>query len=65
MDGNDVRQGYKTYNKELKDQREYELRINPPKPKEVKKVKTDEVIRQEEEAKNEKNSNTDLHNLYK
>lgn len=65
FDGDDVRQGYKNYNKELKEQREEELRKNPPKPKEKKKIKTDEVLMQEEQAKNEDKSGTDLHNLYK
>ena len=63
MDGNDVRQGYKQYNKELKDEREREARIHPPAPKEVVREKTDEVLDQEESAKNEQQ--TDLHNLYK
>ena len=65
FDGSDIRQGYKKYNKELKEQREYEARVNPPAPKEVKKIKTDEVLMQEEKAKNEDKSGTDLHNLYK
>ena len=65
MDGDDLRTGYKKYNKELSDERERELRIHPPKPKEVKKTKTDEVLAQEEKAANENKEGTDLHNFYK
>jgi len=65
VDGSDVRQGYRRVNEDLKKEREEELRRNPPKPKEVKKVKTDEVLKQEEEASKEDKSATDLHNLYK
>lgn len=65
IDGSDVRQGYRRVNEDLKKEREEELRRNPPKPKEVKKVKTDEVLKQEEEASKEDKSATDLHNLYK
>ncbi|MBR2677939.1 MAG: hypothetical protein IKE63_00785 [Bacilli bacterium] len=65
MDGEDVRIGYKQYNKELEDERKRELKRNPPKPKEKVKVKTDEVIAQEERAKNTDKTSTDLHNLYK
>lgn len=65
FDGDEVRKGYEKYNKQLAEEREHELEVNPPKPKEVKKVKSDEVIKQEEEAQNEDKSGTDLHNLYK
>jgi len=65
VDGSDVRQGYRRVNEDLKKEKEEELRRNPPKPKEVKKVKTDEVLKQEEEASKEDKSATDLHNLYK
>ena len=65
MDGDDVRIGYRKYNKQLAKERKEELKRNPPKPKEFTKVKTDEVIAQEERAKNEDKSGTDLHNLYK
>ena len=41
MDGDDVRIGYRKYNRQLKDERERQLRLHPPKPKEVKKTKTD------------------------
>ncbi len=64
-DGNSIRRGYKKYNKKLQKEREEELKKNPPPVKEVKKTKTDEVLKQEEEAKNEDKSGTDLHNLYK
>ncbi len=63
MDGNDVRQGYKEYNNDLKREREKEARENPPAPKEVVKEKSDEVIAQEQQAK--ENNPTDLHNMYK
>ena len=65
FNGDDVRIGYKKYNKELKEQREYEARVNPPKEKEPIKVKTDEQILQEEKAAHEDKSGTDLHNMYK
>ena len=65
MDGDDIRTGYKKYNKELQLKREYEARVNPPKPKEKVKTKTDKVLYQEEQAKNEDKSGTDLHNMYK
>lgn len=65
FDGEDVRTGYKNYNKELKEEREKELKEHPPVEKEPVKVKSDEVIAQEEQAKHEDKSSTDLHNLYK
>lgn len=65
FDGEDVRTGFDKYNKDLKKKREKELKKNPPKPKEFTKVKTDEVLAQEEAAKKEDKSSTDLHNMYK
>ena len=65
FDGNDIRKGFKDLNKELAKEREEELKKNPPKPKEIKRTKTDEVLRQEEEARKEDKFGTDLHNLYK
>ena len=65
FDGKDVRNGYNKYNEELAKERERELKRNPPKEKEPVKVKSDEVLQQEEAAKNEDKSGTDLHNLYK
>ena len=65
MDGDDVRVGYKKYNKELERQRKQDLIDNPPVEKPKKRIKTDEVLRQEEEASKEDKSGTDLHNLYK
>ena len=66
FDGEDVRKGYQKWNKEQQIKREEELRRKPPQPKEIKKVKTDEVIQQEiEMAKKENKEQTDLHNLYK
>lgn len=63
MDGEDVRQEYAYINKELRKEREYNERVNPPPPKEIKKIKTDEVLQQEKEQ-NEK-QDSDLSNLYK
>ena len=65
FDGSEVRAGFRKYNKDLKKERERKLKENPPKPKEFTKVKTDEVLAQEEQAKKEDKSATDLHNLYK
>lgn len=65
MDGEDVRIGYKKYNKELEDDRERELRMHPPKPKPKEKIKSDEVLEQEKKAQEEDKTGTDLHNLYK
>ena len=65
MDGDDVRAGYKKYNKELKDEREYQERVNPKVEPEPVKEKSDEVLKQEEAAQNEDKSGTDLHNMYK
>lgn len=64
MDGSDTRAGYRNLNKELKRERERELRENPPKPKEIKKTKSDEVLKQEEKE-NTSRDNSDLHNFYK
>jgi hypothetical protein len=64
IDGNKVREGYKEYNEELRKEREEYLKNNPP-VEEVKETKPEEILRQEEEAKNEDKSSTDLHNLYK
>ena len=65
FDGNDIRRGYKKYNKELAEERELERKKNPPKPKEVVKTKSDEVIRQEELEKRRKKEDSDLHKFYK
>ena len=66
FDGDNVRVGYRKWNKDQQRKREEELRKNPPKPKEIKKTKTDEVLKQEQiEAQNEHKDETDLHNLYK
>ncbi len=63
MDGNDVRQGYKQYNKELAAERKKEAIINPPAPKEVKSEKSAQVIAQEQRA--QQGEETDLHNMFK
>lgn len=65
MDGDDIRRDYKKYNKRLKEERDYNNRVNPPPVVEPPKEKRDEVIMQEEQAANEDKSGTDLHNLYK
>ena len=65
FNGDDIRQGYKKYNKELKEKREYEERVNPKPVKKPIKTKSDEIIQQEEKAAKEDKSGTDLHNLYK
>ena len=65
FDGDDVRQGYKRVNEDLKKEREEELRRNPPQPKEIISDKPVEVLEQEEAAAKEDKSATDLHNLYK
>ena len=65
VDGDDVRDGYDKYNKKLQEDREEELRKNPPKVEEKKPNKPIEVLEQEEEAKHEDKNGTDLHNLYK
>ena len=65
MDGDDVRIGFKKYNRKLRDDRERELRLHPPKPPEKIKTKTDQVLAQEEAAKTEDKTGTDLHNFYK
>ena len=64
MDGEDVRQEYAYINKEKRIEREYNNRVNPPKPKPVIKNKTDE--QREQEIKEAEGSGTsDLHNMYK
>ena len=66
MDGEDVRQEYAYINKEKRLEREYNNRVNPPKPKEVKKNKTDEQRQQEiREKELEDNGDSDLRNMYK
>ena len=66
VDGEDVRQEYAYINKELRKERERELKRNPPKPKEVKPNKAPEIIEQEK-IQNEKDlaDDSDLHNMYK
>lgn len=65
MDGEDVRQGYAFKNEEMKEEREKELRRNPPKPPEKKQIKTDEVLEQEQQEANKDKTDTDLHNMFK
>ena len=49
----------------LKEDREYEERVHPKPVKEKKKTKTDEVLKQEEKAKNEDKDHTELHDFYR
>lgn len=65
FDGNDVRGAYKKVNEDLAKEREEELKRNPPTEPERKSEKSEEVLKQEEEASKEDKSNTDLHNMYK
>ena len=65
FDGNDVRDGFDKYNKKLQKDREEELKRNPPKVEEKKPNKPIEILEQEEDEKNSKKGDTDLHNLYK
>ena len=64
VDGKEVRDAYDDINRELREMREEEEknRVAPP-PKEPDKPI--EILEQEEEARNEDKSGTDLHNLYK
>ena len=64
IDGNVVRKSYDEINKELKEEREKYSR-NHPIVEEEKITKPVEILKQEEEAKNEDKDSTDLHNLYK
>ena len=64
IDGNVVRKSYDEINKELKEERE-EYSKNHPVVEEEKITKPVEILKQEEEAKNEDKDSTDLHNLYK
>ena len=65
VDGDDVRKGYRNYNKELERERQEELRRNPPKPKEVIQTKTDEVLQQEEKEANSSRDSSELHDFFK
>lgn len=65
FDGEDIRKGFEDLNNNLSKAREEERKNNPIKEKEKKSVKTEKVLKQEEEAKNEDKSGTELHNLYK
>ena len=66
IDGEDVREDYNKLNEKLARQREYDAINNPPKPKPVKKNKSDKVIAEEQLEKSKENTNSsDLHNFYK
>ena len=64
VDGNEVREAFDDINKELKEKREKE-KVNKFEMVDEEPEKSEEIIRQEEEAKKEDKSSTDLHNLYK
>lgn len=65
IDGNDVRQGYKRVNEDLKHEREEKLKNAKEPIKKRNNDKTEDILKQEEQAKNEDKSSTELHNLYK
>ena len=65
FDGSDVRQGYKRVNEDLKKEREEKEKNYVEPIKDNKNKKSEEIIKQEEQAKNEDKANTELHNLYK
>lgn len=64
VDGKEVRDAYDDINRELREMREEEEknRVAPPLKEPDKPI---EILEQEEEARNEDKSGTDLHNLYK
>ena len=62
VDGNEIRKAYDEINKELREMRE---EIEEVKEEETEPTKSEEIIKQEEDAKNEDKESTDLHNLYK
>lgn len=64
IDGDVVRKSYDEINKELQQEREEYLKNNPV-VEEKKISKPEEILKQEEDAKNEDKNSTDLHNLYK
>ena len=64
VDGNEVREAFDDINRELKEKREEE-KVNKFEMVDDVPEKSDEIIQQEEDAKNEDKSSTDLHNLYK
>lgn len=64
VDGKEVRKAYEDINKELKQKRMKEM-MNEVEVLDEKSSKPEEIIKQEEEAKNEDKEGTDLHNLYK
>ena len=62
VDGKEVREAYDSINKELKEMRD---ELEKEEPVEIIPTKSEDIIRQEEEAKNEEEEGSDLHNLYK
>ena len=64
VDGKEVRDAFDNINKELSEMR-YEAEMNKPAPPPKEPNKPSDILEQEEEAKNEDKSGTDLHNLYK
>lgn len=65
FNGDDVRQEYTYINKQLRRKREDDERNKPYVEPKKKTNKSSQVLHQEEEAKNEDKTGTDLHNLYK
>jgi len=65
FDGEEIRTDYKKYNRDLKAKREFEEKLHPTPPPVKKKTKTDTVLMQEEQAANEGEDSTELHNMYK
>lgn len=64
IDGDDTRREFKHRNKLLKEEREFNDRTYLKPVKEPKKTKTDEVLKQKEEAKKEDKDHTKLHDFY-
>ncbi|MBR2828327.1 MAG: hypothetical protein IKE70_03765 [Bacilli bacterium] len=65
VDGDSTRREFVHRNKMLREEREFEERVHPKPVKEPKKTKTDEVLRQEEEARKEDKDHTELHDFYR
>lgn len=67
FDGNDVRRGYRNFEKKKrKEKQKEEKRKENQEVKEASQsAKEERIYEQEQEAKNEDKSGTDLHNLYK
>lgn len=64
INGDEVREAFNDINKELKEERKAK-QVNKFEMVDEEPEKPEEIIEQEEAAKNEDKSSTDLHNLYK